>query len=63
MSGMSEVSVKAMLEDLVMEADMGALRHSQDFVKDLMKYFKEHGALTEKQESALRRIYRSHMGE
>ncbi len=58
---MSEVSIKAMLDDLLFEIDIDSLRHSQDFVRDLARFFKERGHLTEKQESALRRIYRNHI--
>lgn len=59
--GMSEVSIKAMLDDLMLEIDMGALRYSQEFVTSLNSYFKQHGKLTDKQEEALRKIYRSHI--
>ena len=59
---MSEVSVKAMLDDLLLEIDIGALRYSQDFIQDLSKSFKQYGRLTEKQEASLRKIYRGHIG-
>ncbi len=58
---LSEVSIKAILDDLMLEIDMGTLRYSQDFVADLNKFFKEKGFLTPKQEAALRKIYRSYM--
>lgn len=59
---MSQVSVKAMLDDLMLEIDMEALRYGQDFVKSLNESFKKYGRLTEKQEAALRKIYRTHIG-
>lgn len=59
---MSQVSVKAMLDDLMLEIDIDALRYSVDFVKDLNRSFKQYGRLTDKQEAALRKIYRNHIG-
>lgn len=62
MSEITNVSIKAMLDDLMLEIDLGALRYSQDFVQDLNRSFKQYGRLTEKQEAALRKIYRNHIG-
>ena len=59
---LSNVSIKAMLDDLMLEIDMETLKYSVDFVKDLNRFFKERGFLSEKQETALRKIYRSHIG-
>lgn len=60
--GMTSVSIKAMLEDLMLEIDIDALRFGQDFVKSLNESFKKYGSLTEKQEASLRKIYRTHIG-
>ncbi|NCC61068.1 MAG: hypothetical protein EOM12_09020 [Verrucomicrobiae bacterium] len=60
---LSEVSVKTMLEDLMNDIELDAVRYSVDFVKSLNQFFKTNGHLTEKQEAALRKIYRGHMGE
>lgn len=61
--GLTEPSIKGMLDDLLLEIDIGTLRYSQDFVKSLAEFFKKNGYLTEKQQSALRRIYRNFMAE
>lgn len=61
--GLSQVSIKAMLDDLMVEIDLDALRYGQDFIKDLNRFFKERGFLSEKQEASLRKIYRNHMGK
>ena len=58
---LSEVSIKAMLEDLLLEIDLDTLKYSQEFIKDLNQFYKERGFLTEKQQIALRKIYRGHM--
>lgn len=58
---MSDISIKAMFEDLLLEIDLGALKFQSDFIKDLNRYYKQNGKLTEKQESALRKIYRNHI--
>lgn len=50
-----------MFDDLLHDLDLGGLKYQADFIKDLKRYFNENGILTEKQESALRRIYRNHM--
>lgn len=59
---MNEVSIKAMFDDLLFDLDLGGLKYQADFIKDLKRYFDANGKLSEKQESALRRIYRTHMG-
>lgn len=59
---MSDVSIKAMFDDLLFDLGLGSLKYQADFIKDLKRYFTKHGNLTEKQESALRKIYRNHMG-
>lgn len=58
---LSEPDIKGMLNDLMLEIDCGALRYSQDFIKDLNKFYREKGFLSEKQEKALRKIYTGHM--
>ena len=60
---MSEVSIDAMLKDLMLEIDLETLRYGQDFVKDLNSFFIKNGFLTEKQQTALRKVYRNHMGK
>jgi hypothetical protein len=59
---LSQVSIKAMLDDLMLEIDIGALRYGVDFIKSLNDQFKDRGSLSEKQEAALRKIYRTHIG-
>lgn len=51
-----------MLDDLMLEIDMGALKYSQEFIQSLNVSFKQYGKLTEKQETVLRKIYRNHIG-
>lgn len=60
---MSEISIKNMLDDLMVEADLGTLYGNQpDFIKSLNDWFKKNNSLTEKQEYSLRKIYRNHIG-
>ena len=59
---LSQVSIKAMLDDLLLEIDIGALKHSEEFIKSLNDQFKSTNSLSEKQETVLRRIYRNHIG-
>ena len=58
---MTVVSVKAMLDDLMLEIDLGTVRFSEDFIKSLNTQFRQTRTLSEKQELALRKVYREVM--
>jgi len=58
---MTTVSIKAMLDDLMLEIDLETVKYSEDFIKSLNDQFKQKGILSDKQEIALRKVYKSVM--
>lgn len=60
---MNKESVDGMLKDLMYEVEIETIQGSTaTFIKSLNEGFKQYGSLTEKQESALRRIFVQHLG-
>lgn len=58
---MKKLPIKTILEDLMYEIEIGAMRFGQDFVKSVNAHYKKHGEITSAQEEPLRKIYKAHM--